>query len=163
MKILMWCLWLVLRCIATLRHRFDISPKGKPYLIRWYLTPSGKGKFAKWYRRNFPGVFLHCFLESDPDRGWHSHPWTWAASLILRGGYRESRPDNWFLNWYDDLWREYKEGNWNTLTGADWHKVKLLTPKVWTLFVVGPLHGLEWSFMDEYGNITPHGTDTPGD
>jgi hypothetical protein len=64
---------------------------------------------------------------------------------------------------YDHDWRWYKAGDINSLTGADWHQVKLLTPRVWTLFIVGPLHGLEWSFMSEDGTITPHGTDTPGD
>ncbi len=161
MNLLLLCF---LRFIALFRHKFVISPKGTPYLIRWYLTPSGKSPLAKWWRRNFPGVFLHCFVDSDPDRGWHSHPWTWAVSYLLKGAYRESRPLH-SLSWgkWIDSWLVYGPGELNYITGADWPKVKLLTPKVWTLFIVGPLHGLEWSFMSEDGTITPHGTDTPGD
>jgi hypothetical protein len=163
MKPLLWCLWLLLRVFAFLRPTLKVSPGGKDYLVRWYLTPSGEGRFAKWYRRHLPGVFLHCFLSSDPDRGWHSHPWTWACSLILRGEYQESRPMPWSYVGFIDDWHYYEPGKINTLTGADWHRVKLLTPKVWTLFVVGPLHGIEWHFMDERGTIKPHGTNTPGD
>jgi hypothetical protein len=152
----------LLRVFAVLRPRLDISPGGVPYLIRWYLTPAGKGRFAKWYRRHFPGVFLHCFLASDPDRGWHSHPWHWATSLILRGAYLESRPIK-FVGYLGDAWSGFCTGQVNRLTGDDWHRVRLVTPTVWTLFVVGPLHGREWGFMSEEGAITPHGTDTPGD
>ncbi len=164
-KLEMFIYWLLFRLLSLFRPRFDISPGGKPYLIRWYLTPTGKSKFAKWYRRHCPGVFLHCFLSSDPDRGWHSHPWEWAWSLILRGSYLESRPSDgpYFVLKLVDVWNRLNPGDTNKIIIGDYHKVKLLTPKVWTLFVVGPLHGGEWSFMNEQGEVTPHGTDTPGD
>jgi hypothetical protein len=154
----------LLRLVSFFRPRLDVAPKGKPYLIRWYLTPAGKGRFAKWYRRHLPGIFLHCFLDSDPDRGWHSHPWKWAKSLILKGSYIESRPGP-PMPWSDwrDVWTRLDPGDVNTLRIGDYHKVKLLTHKVWTLFVVGPLHGGEWAFMNEKGEVSHHGTDTPGD
>ncbi len=69
----------------------------------------------------------------------------------------------WDRDMWRHVWRSYKQGDWNYLTGADWHQVKLQTRIVWTLFIVGPLHGLEWGFMQEDGTIKPHGTDTPGD
>ncbi len=166
MRLLLWCLWAMLRSIATLRPYLLIAPKGVPYLRRWYLTPTRKGRFAKWWRNHLPGVFLHCFVASDPDRGWHSHPWHWASSLILRGEYFESRP----LQWSSarsplprEVWRHHAVGSINRIRRGDFHKVKLVSPVVWTLFVVGPLHGDEWAFMSEAGTITPHGTATPGD
>lgn len=163
-RLILELVWALFRLVSFLRPKLEVSPKGEPYLLRWYLTPTGKGKFAKWYRRYFPGVFLHCFLASDSDRGWHSHPWHWAKSLILKGAYLESRPGP-PMRWSDwrDVWLRYNPGDVNTIRLGDYHKVKLLTPKVWTLFVVGPLHGQEWSFMNEKGEVTPHGTDTPGD
>jgi hypothetical protein len=145
-----------LRGLALFRPRLDVSPGGKPYLIRWYLTPMGD-----WYRKRWPGIFLHCFLDSDPDRGYHSHPWVWAWSLILRGCYREFRPSP--VKSGTGYSQVYVQGNVNRLTGNDWHRVKLLSDVTWTLFVVGPLHGNEWGFMSEDGTIRPHGTDTPGD
>ena len=158
-----YLLFLLFRLLSFFRPHKRFSPGGVDYLYRWYLTPTGKSRFAKWYRRHLPGVFLHCFLASDPDRGWHSHPWTWAYFWILDGWYMESRPRQYFAPVLFDDWKVFGPGSWNSLTGADWHKVKLGTNKVWTLGIIGPLHGLEWGFMDEFGVITPHGTDTPGD
>lgn len=146
-----------------LRPYLLIAPGGADYLHRWYLTPHGDGRFAKWWRRHCPGVFLHCFVASDPDRGWHSHPWVWAKSLIMRGEYLESRPYDCVDGKLTDVWWTYTPGDVNSLTGDHFHKVKLLTPRVWTLFIVGPLHGREWEFLDEQGNRKPHGTKTPGD
>jgi len=36
-------------------------------------------------------VYLHHYLISDPNRGLHDHPWPWAVSLPLAGGYVEER------------------------------------------------------------------------
>lgn len=167
MRPVLWLVWLFLRFVALFRPHLLIAPGGVAYLDRWYLTPTRKSRFAKWWRRHMPGVFLHCFVASDPDRVWHSHPWHWARSLILRGEYRESRPmgltfPNGGVSLYDE-WRHFGPGDWNTLDGETFHKVKLVTPRVWTLFIVGPLHGREWEFMNEAGKTWPHGTETPGD
>jgi len=186
----LWCLWLVLRVYAFTRPKLVIAPEGKLYLTRWYLTPYDKadGKaswFAAWYRRYFPCVYLHCFHASDPDRGWHSHPWEWATSLILRGRYLESRNVSSYPTLLNlilvfnmcaqalsgkDMWpggvswdQKFGPGDVNTLSAKTFHRVKLITPRVWTLFVAGPLHGREWEFMAEDGTRRPHGTETPGD
>ena len=37
-------------------------------------------------------AYLHRFVNSDPDRGLHDHPWNRAVSLVLTGGYDEQRP-----------------------------------------------------------------------
>jgi hypothetical protein len=93
--------------------------------------------------------------------------------VILDGEYFESRPSaaasiRWPdgqlpEHYYTDVWRHYAPGRVNTIRRGDFHKVKLLTRRVWTLFIVGPLHGDEWEFMAEDGTRTPHGTATPGD
>ena len=57
-----------------------ISEGDVPYLERYYVC-------------SFLGtkVYLHRFVGSDPDRGLHSHPWSWAVSLVLSGWYFEER------------------------------------------------------------------------
>lgn len=57
-----------------------ISEGDVPYLERYYVC-------------SFLGtkVHLHRFVGSDPDRGLHSHPWSWAISLVLSGWYFEER------------------------------------------------------------------------
>jgi hypothetical protein len=60
----------------------DIRPQGDvPYLVRYFC--------AGWNPQNHqpgPALFLHHFLNSDPDDALHSHPWAWGCSLILVGG-----------------------------------------------------------------------------
>ena len=56
----------------------------EPYLERYYLFLKDRGE-------HFPfNIFLHKFLKSDID-DLHDHPWPYAT-LILRGGYWEWRP-----------------------------------------------------------------------
>jgi hypothetical protein len=54
--------------------------QGEPYLERYYLL----GAFG-WH------LYLHRFVDSDPDRGLHDHPREHALSLVLSGGYDEIR------------------------------------------------------------------------
>lgn len=53
---------------------------GVPFLYRYHLLSFGK---------DGPGICIHNFVGSDPDRGYHDHPWTDAVSFILCGGYDE--------------------------------------------------------------------------
>lgn len=144
----------LLRVLGLARRKLVIAQEDQLYLTRWYLTPEGH-----WWRDRFPAVFLHCFHSSDPDRGFHSHPWIWAASLILNGWYAEERPAG--RDIVDTF--VYGPGDTNIIGQDDFHRVQLLTDRVWTLFVCGPLHGDEWEFLDEDGTLRPHGTETKGD
>lgn len=54
--------------------------KGIPFLYRYHLFTLYK---------DGPGMCIHHFVKSDPDRGYHDHPWTSAISFILCGGYQE--------------------------------------------------------------------------
>ena len=66
----------LLRKIATfLPHRIIEGPNGEPYLIRYFLFSVP----------NLVTCYLHRFIGDDPDRGFHNHPWNWAASIILAG------------------------------------------------------------------------------
>jgi hypothetical protein len=106
----------------------QIRPHGRPYLDRYYA--------AGWQpatRRAGPAIFLHHFLASDPDDAVHSHPWIWSASLIVCGGYRETRckPGGGV-----DV-REYRPGDVNVLAADDRHRIDLLAVDCWTVFLAG--------------------------
>jgi hypothetical protein len=106
---------------------------GKPYLHRYYLLGTGKTV----------GVFLHHLVASDSKTALHDHPWSWAVSLVLSGGYREHRlrsDGHMMERWVGPL-------SFNVLRSHDRHRVELREGRgAWTLF----LHGRvvkPWSFF----------------
>ena len=101
----------------------------EPYLVRYYLFI----KDRKWFPFN---VFLHKFLQSDPDE-LHDHPWPYFT-LILRGGYWETTPKGRF-------WRG--PGHMRISGSNSLHRVEL-EPGVcaWSLFIPGPKLR-EWGFI----------------
>jgi hypothetical protein len=129
----------LLRAFASLRPKRVIYVDGVLYLTRWYLTP------AWWPGRTY---YLHQFHASDPDRGWHTHPWVDGRSTRLEGCYAESTPTPSFRN----TWTVYHAGDTNVLPHA--HRIVLATREVWTLFSHGARHGHRWGFYDHLGNYT---------
>ena len=127
---------LLYRFTAHLRCRIINGNHGEPYLERYHLfrLPGGGG------------VYIHRFIDSDPDRGLHDHPWNSAASLILTGQYRELRfAESNHKKKIGD--RILKAGRLNILDGDDFHRIVLVDDKpVWTLFA----HSAkikDWGFM----------------
>ena len=105
-----------------------ITVDGKPYLTRYYILP---------------GVFVHHFHSSDQFDEFHNHPWAWAFSIILKGGYVEER-----LTSRGITHRFYKAGSINWLTQWDFHRVDLFDMRgCWTLFFVGP-RCRQWGFWN---------------
>jgi hypothetical protein len=151
MSKLCWgALLVLLRVWAVICTRVTIvSPDGDraPYLIRWHV---------------WPGLYLHKFVSSDPDRGWHCHPWEWASSRILDGVYYQSVPPGWGLPCHAPE-GVYRAGDVNQLLEGDYHRVLLVTPIVWTLFRHGPKHGHSWNFLSyDMETITaPREVDAP--
>lgn len=131
-----------LPCFAT--HTI-YDGKHRPYLLRKYLLPK-RYTGARW-----PGVFLHKFYASDSDRSPHCHPWRWAVSLILTGGYMEWRLDTDSKRWSYHLRRPW---SFNVIRAHDYHKARLLDEErgCWTLFIAlghkDRLPGFEWGFWD---------------
>ena len=103
-----------------------ISDGGVPYLERYYL--------GTWV-----GVrcYLHRFVGSDPDRGLHDHPWSWAGSIVLAGFYQEQR---------DGSVRNVQRFNW--LRGSTFHRVLLpeSVNEVWTFFFHRAQNTKSWGF-----------------
>jgi hypothetical protein len=112
-----------------------IRVEGRPYLTRWIL-----------FRTTWFSVYLHHFHASDQRAEFHNHPWKWAFSLILAGGYTEERVEwpetpitvDTFLPW--DI---------NRLDEYTFHRVDLLDEYrgCWSLFVMGP-RIKKWGFLD---------------
>ena len=118
---------------------------GDPYLSRFRLLQIGDVT-----------VQLHKFHRGDRNQELHNHPWRWAVSLILAGGYREERKIGESSG--ANVWTRFcRPGSINVLRGDTYHRVDLLDPDAgcWTLFISGP-KSQTWSFWDrKTGQYTP--------
>lgn len=135
--------WLY-RFSAKLRCRIINGNQGEPYLERYHLfrLPGGGG------------VYLHRFVDSDPDRGLHDHPWKAAVSLVLSGGYRELRlQQEKHVNRIVD--RQVKSWHLNIIRGDDFHRIVLdQQTSAWTLFAhTGKVK--DWGFikLEQTGDV----------
>jgi len=154
-----------------------VSPTEDPYLLRVYVSPRSPqfkllwaaakrqgldlGEFREDLAGQVPRFFLHHFFRGDADEAVHNHPWSWSASLILTGGYREDRwdPEQKALGT-----RYFFPGDVNVIRRDDFHRVTLLTPErgCWTLFLatgrVEEKSDHDWGFLDpETEQYTPWG------
>ncbi|MGB5831232.1 MAG: hypothetical protein WBG92_04485 [Thiohalocapsa sp.] len=126
------------RITDRLPCRIIDGEQGEPYLERYYLFG-----LLGWH------AYLHRFVDSDPDRGLHDHPWGRAMSLVLVGGYDEVR----FARAAESpipaptCTRAIRPGRLNRLRGEDYHRVVLRDGRpAWTLFMHGPrVQG--WGFL----------------
>lgn len=118
-----------------------------PYLWRAYLGERKGDPSAT-------GAFLHRFVSSDV-RELHCHPWAWARTFILAGSYSEDRASSLSVDFVakratldGSTWRTevFRPGDTNVIYGSTFHRVDLLTPEVWTLFVHGP-RVQDWGFV----------------
>lgn len=127
---------------------------GKPYLERYVLRGGLKQDGDK------VNVYLHRFHQPDDDRGPHCHPWRWSASLILWGGYVETRVVEAPGVCVETVERTFREGMINAIDMTAFHRVAKLLPRdgeVWTLFTTGPKHSLSWGYLVD-GKYVPKST-----
>lgn len=97
----------------------EIRINDRPYLDRHVLVQTP-----------FGGVYVHRFRASDDDRSLHDHPWNFL-SIILKGEYREIISE-------DGSYYRRRQGDIAYRKATHRHYVKLVTPEVWTLMIVGP-------------------------
>lgn len=99
--------------------------KGVPFLYRYHIFTFGN---------DGPGLCIHRFVKSDPERGYHDHPWKKAVSFILCGKYDERILDSTTKEGYVC----YTRNRWtfNYLDGVkNFHRVMVEEGKdVWTIF-----------------------------
>lgn len=119
--------WLIIKITNILPVKVVRDDRGRPFLFRYHI-------FA--LTNNGPGICIHHFVKSDPDRGYHDHPWSHALSFILCGGYSEriykkDAPNN-YITYQRNRW------NFNYLRGENvFHRVMLKEDEgqdAWTLF-----------------------------
>ncbi len=91
------------------------------------------------------GLYMHQFHRSDDAGECHNHPFKFAISLILAGGYHEERRDRRGLV----VTRTYRPGNLNFLWADSYHRVDLLEDDCWSLFLVGP-KVQSWGFWNRH-------------
>ena len=99
--------------------------KGVPFLYRYHILTLYK---------DGPSLYIHNFVKSDPDRGYHDHPWKYGLSFILCGGYDERIYNKNVASKYIT----HKRNMWtfNFLNGQrDFHRVMVDEKKnAWTIF-----------------------------
>ena len=91
-----------------------------------------------WFR-----VFIHHIPHGDHDRVMHNHPWRWAWSLIIAGGYTEVRRDPSYVH---QKWVSYNRWSVVRWTLHTYHRILAVDPGTYTLFIAGPRTGLGWKF-----------------
>lgn len=126
---LIWCVLRVYVVVAR-RPRVEIA---RGTITRWFLdsTPTGDTTGP-------PGWYLHRFNGPDYSRDEHCHPWSWAHTYILRGGYTETRKGRPYVR---------LAGMRATFRPQDFHRTTSILPGTWTLFHAGPKSGAGWGFM----------------
>ncbi len=147
------------------------------YLSRFYLLgrPHSEGLGSAFDERDHPtnstrwsrlpvSVFLHKFHRGDDAGELHNHPWKWAFSIVLAGGYREERRARDCARSIVSIGakhsacvysRTLRPLSMNVLHADDYHRVDLLERDCWSLFVAGP-RAQSWGFWDRRtGKFTP--------
>jgi len=151
------------RLTANWRPRVIYDRAGvSPYLSRYYLVgrpymADGSAPIDRFGNPHpdaiFPrgiGLYLHRFHRSDDDTALHNHPWRWARSLILAGGYIEERRIDGRV-----VRHVVRPGSWRRIDQDDFHRVDLLEHDCWSLFIAGP-KAASWSFWDrDTGETVP--------
>jgi len=132
---------------SKLRVRRIFGEDGTLYLERFKLFGWMPGD-----SRRYPfSIYLHRFHRPDLDDAPHSHPWKWAFSIILAGGYWEARP---IEHGATEL-RPLRAGSTNFLRDDSFHLVtQLVGRETWTLFIVGPKTS-SWGFLVPGRGVVP--------
>ena len=123
----------LLHALSSLLRRRDIMREdGQLYLSRFRIYGWMPGD-----TKSYPfSIYLHHFHTPDYDPAPHNHPWEWARSLILTGGYVERRLEP--LTGLDTSF-EVHPLTVNRISDDTFHVVEeLLGTETWTLFIVGP-------------------------
>lgn len=118
---------------SRLPHRLITGEDNSPYLSRFKLFGWMPGDTRRWPI----GVYLHRFHRPDNDDALHNHPWKWAFSLVLVGGYMEALPNG--------KKRVRLPWSWRVLKANSYHSITTILDDTWTLFIVGP-KASSWGF-----------------
>ncbi len=129
-----------------LSYRIIEREPGLKYLTRYKICGFMPNKPS---RLPF-SIYIHHFHIPDQDGAPHNHPWKWAVSWILSGGYWEFRKKI-----GGDAQVTYKgQFQFNWIPHGVYHLVSdTRFRETWTLFFAGP-RASSWGFLDsERGHI----------
>ena len=92
-------------------------------------------------------IYVHRISASDEEKHAHDHPFDFLT-FLLRGEYEESwaKCPHWSLF----MKRRVRAGRWAFHDHTDVHKIKLLTPVVWSLVFAGG-HKYDWGYQTNEG------------
>lgn len=132
---------------------------------------------AMWVkvRVHLPNLYVHQMHAPDLDPSLHDHPWPWALSWVMLGGYTEWRDARQerkrgstfckmpIPEWAETVGRELKAPALNVLRGTTFHRIGELQTfydrsygsasnanacATWTLFLAGPRAGKKpWGYI----------------
>jgi len=128
-------IWLLHRCSRLLRRRDIMREDGQLYLSRYRVFGWMPGD-----TRSYPfSIYLHRFHTPDYDPAPHNHPWKWARSLILTGGYVECIERRTGTSTGTSGLVERRPWTVNQISADTFHVVEELRGReTWTLFLAGP-------------------------
>jgi hypothetical protein len=155
----MWIIFLkwVQRLLGPIRVIWD-RPGTAPYISRSYFWARPKRPDGAWpfdatgqplpgiKLRDFPvTAHLHQIHQSDSEPELHSHPWRWAVSLILSGGYVEERR----CRGSTVRVRRVRPGQIVFFRHDTFHRLDLIGGReCWSLFIAGPRLEEPWKFWN---------------
>lgn len=124
------------------------------YLSRWYLLNGPATAFATngnpvegETQATAFSVMLHKFHKSDDAGDLHNHPWKFALSFVLAGGYSEEKRTLTGTAHDPVTCRTVLPFTFNLIRATHFHRVDLLEKDAWTLFVSGPRIN-SWGFWN---------------
>jgi hypothetical protein len=113
-----------------------ISNNNEPYLERYYV-----GTLFGWT------FYIHRFLAGDAPH-LHDHPWRISWSLILAGGYSETRLRHIDGDGVHLRRRLLRPGRLSFIRGTDFHRINYpLDGDAWTLFATHGPRVRRWGFL----------------
>lgn len=118
-------------------HIYGMKDK-ELYMERyWLFNPypsSGSLRRFNWCPIS---IRIHKIMKVDDDLHLHDHPWN-ARTFILKGWYREERPDG---------FKHRKKGDTSRLNFGEYHRItEVCESGVYTLFITGKYRGT-WGFL----------------
>lgn len=133
------------------------------YMERFWLSPyrdpiCGNGcgpvilhrRPLTWLLQRFDvAVRVHHILQSDDDRAFHDHPWSYMT-IVLRGGYFEVTPIYDASGIYKGVAREWVgAGSIRFRRAKSWHRLEIPEGRAaWTLFITFKKQQA-WGFLEK--------------
>jgi hypothetical protein len=134
--------------------KYVLDRGGQPdaYMTRHVLFGHMTGDSPSLLERWLPAVYLNNIHRPDHDESFHNHPWPWAITIGLLGGYREER-----MSWREASMHVVDMGARLApfvylLRRKHWHRINQTYATnrtgVWTLFVAAPrVFSQPWGYL----------------